>query len=61
MRGHSLELMFEQFAQLDIKTFGNVKTSIASLSGIAAEEVSGEDLDAIDPHYPVIACISAVK
>jgi hypothetical protein len=40
---------------------GNVLAATALLQGLAREEVSGTDLDVVDPLYPVLTTIRAVK
>lgn len=57
----ALNMMLEVFERVEIKTLGNVKACIASLAGIAAEELSAEELNRVDPNFPVVACISAEK
>ena len=39
---------------VDVKTYGNVKTAIAFLMGLCAEDLSEEDFEFIDRDYPVI-------
>jgi SAM-dependent methyltransferase len=44
-----------------IRSYGNVLTAVAFLSGMAREELSRRDLDARDEHFPVIVGVRAVK
>jgi SAM-dependent methyltransferase len=53
--------MFNGFASCEIITFGNALTSLAALYGIAAEEVSRNELFDLDPAYPVAICVYATK
>ena len=43
-------------AQVTTKGYGNILAVVAFLYGIAAEELSREELDFDDPVYPLIAC-----
>lgn len=49
------------FEDCSAHVFGNVLASLAALVGVAAEELSVEELDAVDPDYPVACCILARK
>jgi glycosyltransferase involved in cell wall biosynthesis/SAM-dependent methyltransferase len=44
-----------------IRCYGNVLAATAFLYGIAEEELQAEDLDRVDPDYPVILAVRAVK
>lgn len=46
---------------VEIKSYGNVLSAIAELQGIAAEELTKEELFAHDSRYPVLLCIIAKK
>ncbi|SFQ11636.1 Methyltransferase domain-containing protein [Butyrivibrio proteoclasticus] len=46
---------------VNVKTYGNVKTAIAFLYGLCAEDLSAEDFKFIDKDYPVIYGIDAKK
>jgi SAM-dependent methyltransferase len=48
-------------AQIKVRTYGNVLTAIAFLTGLAHEELSPRELNAVDPAYPVIIAVRAVK
>jgi SAM-dependent methyltransferase len=41
--------------------FGNVLTCIAFLHGLSPDELTNEELDFVDPWFPLIFCIRAVK
>lgn len=45
----------------DITVYGNVKTACALLYGVAAEELTMEELEYIDEDYPVSICVVAQK
>lgn len=47
--------------QVGIGVFGNVLTAIASLTGLAAEELSSKELDFHDPDYQVLVGVVATK
>jgi SAM-dependent methyltransferase len=55
------EGLFASYRILRSGTYGNLVASIASLSGIAAEELSPSDLVQSNPHFPVITWIVAEK
>lgn len=48
-------------ASVEVKTYGNVLSAIAFLHGLAAEELSKEELDYNDPYFEVIVSVRAVK
>lgn len=57
----ALQSLFKAFRKQRIRTYGNISAVIASFHGIAAEELTTEELDFNHPDYPVIACIIAEK
>jgi SAM-dependent methyltransferase len=46
---------------VEVRTYGNVLTSIAFLTGMAHEELSPKELEAHDPRYTMLIGVSAVK
>lgn len=48
-------------SNIEVRPHGNVLSSIAFLAGMAAEELSPEDLDMTDPYHPLIISVRAVK
>jgi SAM-dependent methyltransferase len=48
-------------AGVQVEQFGNVLSATAFLQGLAFEEVDRRSLDVVDPLYPVITGIRAVK
>jgi SAM-dependent methyltransferase len=44
-----------------VKTYGNVLAAVASLHGVAAEELTADELDATDRDYELVVAIRAVK
>jgi hypothetical protein len=48
-------------AEFAVEAHGNVLAGAAFLYGIAAEELTGEELDAADPRFPVIVCARISK
>ena len=48
-------------AAVHIACYGNVLAAIASLHGLAAEELSQQDLDYVDPNYEVLIGVRVVK
>lgn len=47
--------------QVTITAYGNVLSAVAFLEGMACEELSKRELDAIDERYPVLLAVRAVK
>ena len=47
--------------QVTITAYGNVLSAIAFLEGMACEELSKRELDAVDERYPVLLAVRAVK
>jgi hypothetical protein len=48
-------------AAIDATGYGNLVTAVAFLHGLAAEELRREELDHLDPHFPLVACARLVK
>lgn len=48
-------------AQVVVHSYGNVLTAAAFLAGMAYEELSQRELEAVDPYFPVIIAVRAVK
>ncbi|MGH7835591.1 MAG: methyltransferase, partial [Candidatus Binatia bacterium] len=60
----SARRMMEEFflpASVAVSMYGNILAAIASLHGLAAEEIDQEDLDYVDPDYEVLVTVRAVK
>ena len=47
--------------QVTVCSHGNVLTSIAFLAGLAAEELSAQELDACDAYFPLLLTVRALK
>jgi SAM-dependent methyltransferase len=47
--------------QVNIRSYGNVLTAIAFLTGMACQELSRRELEANDEYFPVIIGVRAVK
>ncbi len=47
--------------QVHVRSYGNVLAAIAFLAGMAREELTPRELDALDPYFPVLISIRAVK
>jgi hypothetical protein len=57
-------LLFERHfppQQVAVEAYGNVVSAMASLHGLAAEELTPEELDARDPDYEVMVAVRAVR
>jgi SAM-dependent methyltransferase len=46
---------------VEVTAFGNVLAAASFLYGIAAQELRPAELDAHDPHYPMLVAVRAVK
>jgi SAM-dependent methyltransferase len=46
---------------VQVHSYGNLLTAVASLSGMAVEDVDRRKLDVNDPHFPLIIGVRAVK
>lgn len=56
--------LFAEFfpvASFEISGFGNVLTCAAFLYGLAPEELTRKELDFVDPWFPLLFCVRAVK
>jgi SAM-dependent methyltransferase len=49
------------FAHVELRVYGNLTTTIASLRGLAAEELDAGDFTWHDSRYPVATCVRAGK
>jgi SAM-dependent methyltransferase len=60
----SIQKLFEDrfpSENITIKSFGNVKASVAFLHGIAYEELRTKELDYFDPDYELLITVQATK
>jgi len=46
---------------VEIQAGGNVLVSCGFLMGIAAEELTAEELEYNDPYFPLVVCVRAIK
>jgi SAM-dependent methyltransferase len=61
---HSLRWIFNRRfnnEKTDVKSFGNVLSSISFLHGISVEELNKRDLDFSDNDYQMLICLKATK
>ncbi|WP_169221635.1 methyltransferase domain-containing protein [Brasilonema sp. UFV-L1] len=56
-----MKQLFQDFSESNLHIYGNPLTVLASFMGVAAEELSPQDLDDFHPDYPVATCIAALK
>jgi len=56
-----LRSLFHRFSAVHLRTYGSLVAAIASLCGIAAEELSAGELADSHPDYPVLVCVAARK
>ena len=60
----SSQIMFEEFfkpGNVKVAPYGNVLTAISFLQGLAAQDLTKEELDYNDPRYEVLIGVRAVK
>ncbi|WP_199749657.1 MULTISPECIES: bifunctional 2-polyprenyl-6-hydroxyphenol methylase/3-demethylubiquinol 3-O-methyltransferase UbiG [Corallococcus] len=60
----SVHRLFEQSfgpGNVRVESFGNVRAAVATLHGLAREDLRTADLDVHDPHYEVVIGVRAVK
>jgi SAM-dependent methyltransferase len=60
----SARTLFEASFEPDlvaVESHGNVLTSIAFLAGLAAEELSEQELEDADPFFPTVICVAATR
>ena len=58
--GHDFaKLLQAEFAEVSVRSYGNVLAATAMLHGIVCEELSAAELDFHDPDYPVTVCAVA--
>ena len=58
---HRLLARYFDPQKLTTKSYGNVKTAISFLAGLAQEDLSPDDLKHNDPRYPLIVAARAIK
>lgn len=46
---------------VEVRTYGNATAGAGFLLGYAAEELSGRERDAVDPRFPVVVAVRAVR
>lgn len=56
-----MEVLFSDFARCQLFVYGNPLTSVAAIMGIAAQELSADELDHVNIGYPVATCVIAEK
>lgn len=64
LTAQSANRLFQEFfpsTNIKIEVYGNVLSAIASLHGLAVEELNQNELDYSDPDYEVLITIRAVK
>jgi hypothetical protein len=54
-----MRYLFRQYKDVRLRVYGNLQAAIASLAGIAAEELAEAKLVETHPDYPVLICVSA--
>ena len=57
---HLFENIFPEH-DISVTAYGNVLAAVAFLHGLAAEELSKDELDATDPDYELLLAVRAVK
>jgi hypothetical protein len=60
----AIQRLFGEFFPPDsfhVAGFGNVMTCAAFLYGLAPQELTQQELDYVDPWFPLIFCVRAVR
>jgi SAM-dependent methyltransferase len=60
----SMQRLFEEVfgpGNASVRSYGNILAAIAFLHGLAAEEVTADELDYLDPQFQVTLAVRAVK
>ena len=60
----SAEKLFERIfgkENVSVQTYGNVLVDISFLMGLAADELTRQELDYNDQNFPLIICVRAIK
>ncbi len=57
----ALASLLSPFGDCQHEIYGNLATTLASLTGLAVEELQAALLEPSDPRYPVVACARARK
>jgi SAM-dependent methyltransferase len=60
----SVQRLFEEVFppdKLEVNAYGNVLTAVASLEGLAAQELKQRELEAADPDYEMVVTVRVVK
>jgi SAM-dependent methyltransferase len=55
------ELLHRVGLPASVSGYGNVLACAAALWGLSVEELSAEELDSVDPRFPLVACAHAEK
>ena len=57
----AMDSLFAKFLIRKSISYGNPIATVGSMMGIAAEELSSEELDSVNNEYPVVTCVFAQK
>lgn len=53
--------LFRDYDETQLFVYGNPTTCIASLMGVSAEELSPQEINVVNPEYPVATCVMATR
>ena len=56
-----LRVLFRDFSEVNVSTYGNPLTVVSNYLGLSHTELVAENMDAVHPDYPVLACVVARK
>ena len=56
-----LRVLFRDFSEVNVSTYGNPLTVVSNYLALSHTELLAEDMDAVHPDYPVLACVVARK
>ncbi len=60
----SARLVFEEVfpkEQITVRSYGNILAAISFLEGLACEDLTRKELDAVDPNYELLIAVRAIK
>ena len=56
-----IKYLFREYKEMQLYVYGNPVTLMASMMGVAAEELASNEIDPHHPEYPVVTCVVATK
>ena len=58
----SAQRIFEEFFEnVEVRTFGNVRSATAFMQGLSSEDLTNRELEYFDEDYQVVVCVKAIR